>query len=252
MSRKRSKKKDQSTDLVEALVRNGHAIAEGPKRKTWTKHDIKTIKPLTTSQEDMFHAFFAGKNVCAHGTAGTGKTYIALYLALNEMTRAEANIKKIIIVRSAVPTREMGFMPGTLEEKMALYETPYVDMFADLLRRRNSYRDMKDAGLVEFCVTSYIRGLTWDDAVVVVDETQNMTFHEINSIMTRLGQNSRIIMVGDTAQSDLKGKRVEQTGMDRLLEVANRMESFDVVHFTKHDIVRGDVVKSWIVACEEA
>ncbi|TFG98552.1 hypothetical protein E4H12_05795 [Candidatus Thorarchaeota archaeon] len=252
MSRKRKQhnRNAQIFDLTAALVRNGKAMSEGPRRKQWTKHDLKHIKPLTTTQEDMFRAFLEGKHVCAYGSAGTGKTFIAVYLALNEMLHSQV-IDKLLIVRSAVATRDMGFMPGSLEEKEALYEAPYVDMFTEFLGRRTSYQDMKDADVVRFGTTSYIRGLTWDNAVVIVDEAQNMTFHEINSIITRLGENSRIIFAGDLHQSDLHGRRGEQTGLDTLIKVATRMPDFSVVHFTKHDIVRSSFVKSWICAVEE-
>jgi phosphate starvation-inducible protein PhoH len=249
-SRKRSYHTTQLEDLTAAFFKNGQAMNEGPKRKTWNKYDLKTIKPLTTTQKEMFHSFFNGQQICAHGSAGTGKTFIAIYLALNEMLVAQ-KVDRIIIVRSAVPTRDMGYMKGTLEEKEALYEVPYDEMFAELLGRNNSYQDMKQAGVVRFCSTSYVRGLTWDNAVVVVDEAQNMTFHEINSIITRLGQNSRIILLGDLHQNDLVNRR-EQTGLDMLIKVADHMDAFDVIRFTKHDIVRSDFVKSWICACEEA
>ena len=251
MSKKRKRSRNaQIIDLADALVNNGHAIQEGPKRKKWTRHDLKHIKPLTTNQEEMFRAFFEGKHICAHGSAGTGKTFIAIYLALNEMFHSQT-IDRIVIVRSAVPTRDMGFMKGTLEEKEALYELPYAEMFTELLGRRNSYQDMKDADVVRFCTTSYVRGLTWDNAVVIVDEVQNMNFHEINSIVTRLGDSSRVILVGDLRQNDLHNRRHDQSGIDSLIKVAEQMPAFGVVHFTKHDIVRSAFVKSWICTSEE-
>lgn len=251
MSKKRKLDRNaQIIDLTEALINNGKAMHEGPKRKKWTRHDLKHIKPLTTTQEEMFRAFFEGKHICAHGSAGTGKTFIALYLALNEMFHSQT-IDRIIIVRSAVPTRDMGFMKGTLEEKEALYELPYAEMFTELLGRRTSYHDMKDADVVRFCTTSYVRGLTWENAIVIVDEAQNMNFHEINSIVTRLGENSRIVLVGDLRQNDLVNRRHEQSGMDMLIKVATQMPAFSVIHFTKHDIVRSAFVKAWICACEE-
>lgn len=251
MSKKRKHNRDaQIIDLAEALVNNGRAMHEGPKRKTWTKHDLNHIKPLTVMQEEMFRAFLEGKNIVAHGSAGTGKTFIAIYLALNELFHGQG-INKIILVRSAVPTRDMGFMKGTLEEKESLYEFPYAEMFAELIGRKNSYEDMKDADVVRFCTTSYVRGLTWNNAVVIVDEVQNMNFHEINSIVTRLGDDSRIILVGDLNQNDLHNRRNEQSGIDRLIKITEQMPAFHNVKFTKHDIVRSAFVKSWICACED-
>lgn len=255
MSRKRAAKAharhDNVYELEQALVANGKAYREGPRRKTWTRHDLKHIKPLTPPQREMLHDYIEGRNVIAHGSAGTGKTFIALYLALNDVLSPDTEVDRIIIVRSAVPTREVGFTPGTLEEKAAIYEAPYGPMFAELLGRKNTYDDMKDTGLVDFQTTSFIRGVTWDNAVVVVDEVQSMTFHEINTIMTRLGNNSRIIVCGDLPQTDLR-KKHEVTGMDKMLRIAERMENrFSSVKFTQQDIVRGEFVKAWICASEE-
>ena len=232
-----------------ALVKNGKAMEEGNKRKNWSKHDIKQIQPLTPAQEDMFHGWYNDKHICAHGSAGTGKTFLALYLAIDEILQKRQN--KIIVVRSAVPTREVGYLPGTLEEKTALYELPYHDIMWELVGRSSTYQDMKDAGLIEFMTTSFIRGLTWDNAIIVVDEGENMTFHEIDSIMTRIGENSRIIFTGDIRQTDLDGKKNGTSGMQEALKVFDRMEEFESIEFNKYDIVRSDFVKSWIIASEE-
>lgn len=246
--KKASRRREDIEFLEESLRQNATAKYHGPKRKTWSTHDLKTIKPLSPSQHDLFHAFFNFDHICAHGTAGTGKTYLALYLALNEIFNHEAPQEKIIIVRSVVPTRDVGFLPGDLNEKVAVYESPYKDICAELIGRASTYDDMKEAGLIHFMPTSFVRGLTWDNAIVIVDECQNMTFHEINSIVTRLGQNSRIMFTGDTHQTDL---RPIECGMEKLIRVANNIQTFGMVEFTKHDIVRSDIVKSWIVAAEE-
>lgn len=252
MARKkcRNGKKHEIENLSTALMMNGQAIHEGPKRKHWSPHDIKTIKPLTPAQEDTFHSWYNNDHVCLHGSAGTGKTFLALYLAATEVLARRQN--RIIIVRSAVPTREIGFLPGTVEEKMAQYELPYHDIMHELLGKASTYQDMKDAGTIEFMSTSFIRGLTWDNAIIVVDEGENMTFHEIDSIMTRVGENSRVIFTGDLVQTDLDGsKRLGESGMADALEIFCGMEDFECVQFSVHDIVRSDFVKSWIVASEE-
>lgn len=247
-SYKRRSKKSEVDYLKDALYANGQAIQEGPKRKSWSTKDLKYIRPKTDAQEEMFQAWYAGKHLCASGSAGTGKTFLALYLALTELF--EQRTQRIIIVRSAVATREVGFLPGTLEEKQAMYELPYHDICAELVGRSSTYRDMKEQGVVEFMTTSFVRGLTWDNAIVIVDEGQNMTFHEINSIMTRIGENTRIILTGDTKQTDLDGRKLGIEGMTQALRVFSSMESFASVHFTKYDIVRSEFVKSWIVAVE--
>lgn len=251
-NRNRRREKEELERLSKALVENGRAIEEGPRKKKWTNHDIKNIKPLTSSQEDMFHAFFNNFHICAHGTAGTGKTYISLYLAFCELFKHDSLIDHIIIVRSAVSTRDIGFMPGDLDEKVAFYETPYKDMCASLFGRLSTYDDMKEAGIIQFLTTSFIRGLTWDNAIIIVDEGQNLSFHEINSIMTRMGENSRIIFTGDLLQTDLrKGSSAERPGMDEFLKIIKKMKEFANIEFTQQDIVRSKFVKSWIVASED-
>jgi len=246
-ARRNSRTEIESLSL--ALSLNGKAQEEGPRRKHWNQHDLKTIKPLTDSQEDLFHSWYNNKNICAYGSAGTGKTFLALYLALSEVLKRQQS--RIIIVRSAVPTRDVGFLPGTLEEKTALYELPYHDILAELVGRNSTYADMKEAGLIEFVSTSFIRGLTWDNAVIVIDEGENMTFHEIDSIMTRVGENTRIIFTGDLKQTDLDGKKGNTSGMGDALRVFDKMEQFDSIAFNKYDIVRSDFVKSWIIASEQ-
>lgn len=250
MGKARQRNNSNVKFLNEALTNNAAAVQEGPKKKKWSQHDIKTISPLTATQEEMFHLWYDGFNVTAHGSAGTGKTFLAIYLALQEVI-IQQNQQKIILVRSAVPTREIGFLPGGLEEKTALYELPYHDILGELVGRKSTYQDMKDAGIIEFMTTSFIRGLTWDNAIVIIDEGENMTFHEIDSIMTRLGQNSRVIFAGDLKQTDLDGsKRLGESGMGKFLQVIRNMKGFADVAFTKHDIVRSEFVKSWIMAKE--
>lgn len=260
MSRKRATKAfsrhTQQTayerELERALLANGQAREAGPtKRKTWAARDLKSIEALTPPQTEMIHDYLGGQNIFAGGSAGTGKTFVALYLALQDVLDPSTEVDKIILVRSVVATRDVGHLPGTLEEKTQIYERPYKDIFHDLMGRASTYQDMKDAGMVTFDTTSFIRGMTFDNAVIVVDEGQNMTFHEINSIMTRLGTDSRIIFVGDLIQTDLRKHRSDVSGMEDALKVAERINKFTTVRFTKHDIVRSEFVKSWIIAAEE-
>lgn len=249
--RKNNQKREAIEFLEKGLSRNGKAIEEGPRKKKWTVHDLRSIRPLTPAQEDMFRAFFDGRQICAYGTAGTGKSYVAIWLALNELLREGASQNRLILVRSAVATRDQGYLPGTLEEKEAPYERPYRDIFADIVGKTTTYDDMKAAGLVEFNTTSNVRGITWNNAIVLIDEIQNCNFQEINSVMTRIGKNTRVMAMGDIAQNDLNKRKNDETGMNRFLEIAKRMRQFEMIKFQWHDIVRSEFVKSWIIACEE-
>lgn len=251
MSRKRNQRRNaELVDLGNALVQNGLAVQEGPKRKTWNPLDIRVIKPLKPTQEEMFHAWQNLQHMCVHGSAGTGKTFLACYLALQEVLAKSQ--QRIIIVRSAVPTREVGYLPGTLEEKMQQYEEPYRDIMWELIGKSSTYQDMKEAGLIEFHSTSFLRGLTWDNAIVIIEEAENLTFHEIDSVMTRLGDNTRVIITGDTKQTDLDGsKRMGAEGLSQAISVFDKMGSFSTIKFNVHDIVRSETVKSWIMACED-
>lgn len=231
---------------------NVYAIKEGPQKKKWTKHDILQIQPLTEMQNAMFQCYFQGSHIIAHGSAGTGKTFLALYLALMDAVDPDYGYKQIRIVRSVVPSREIGHLPGTIEEKVGEYEIPYISVCQDLSkpRRPSTYADMKEAGLIEFTPTSFIRGSTWNDTIVIVDEAQNMTWHELNSIVTRIGDNSRLIITGDTRQCDLVRKN-DISGFAQFIKVAESVPSFATVQFTSDDIVRSGFVKEWIVACEK-
>ena len=246
----RSKLRREIEFLNEVHINNAKAMEEGPIKKKWTLHDLGSIRALTPAQEDIFHAWHNGNHVCAYGTAGTGKTFLAMYLAFQEILDRRFDANHIIIVRSNVATREVGHLPGTLEEKMALFEAPYRDICAELFDRSSTYDDMKASGLITFMPTSFVRGLTWNNAVIIVEEGQNLNFHEINSIMTRVGHNTRVIFTGDVPQSDLPHNGKDKSGMKQLLDVVKNIKDFEEVKFTKHDIVRSDFVKSWIVATE--
>lgn len=250
--RKTRTKKDEKIIVLENHLRaNSVAIAEGAKKKTFTLHDLKSVKPLTFSQQRMFESYFDGNNIVASGSAGTGKSFIACYLALTDVLNKTSKQKRIIIVRSAVPSREIGFTPGDENEKMAPYEAPYRDIFTDLLGKWDAYDTLKDTKVLDFYSTSFVRGLTWDDAVIIIDEMQSCNFHEIASVLTRCGDNSKVIAIGDNAQNDLIYKKNDTSGMPRFLRVAEKMNDFDIINFQREDIVRSKFVKSFILACEE-
>jgi len=199
---------------------------------------LQEVRPLTTNQKEAFNS---KNNLVLHGLAGTGKTFISSYLAYNDIEKEYLN--NLVIIRSAVPTRDIGFLPGTDKEKSAVYEEPYKDIATELFDRGDAYEILKQKGLVQFMTTSFIRGLTLRDSCIIVDECQNMSFHELDSIITRVGENCRIIFCGDFRQSDLK--RNELLGW---LKILRRMEEFDFIEFGVEDIVRSDFVKKYIIA----
>lgn len=252
--KKSIKFKDRELKILEdGLINNGIAKSEQPnKKKKWSLHDLKSIRPINAPQQTMFESYFAGNFIIANGSAGTGKTLAAIYLALCDVLSKESRQEKLIIVRNTVATRDIGYLPGTINDKLEPYEVPYMDIVSFLTGYPFSYNSMKHSGIIQFMPTSFIRGLNWDNAVVVVDEVQNLNFHEVNSVVTRLGEDSKLIIVGDQIQTDLYKSHHDKCGMARFLDIARTVKEFDEVLFTKHDIIRSQFVKSWICALEEA
>lgn len=257
MARKsQARKTRKSTTFDEQLLadrlNNRAAMKEGPRKKSWTLHDLKNIKPKTEAQRQMFEAYIGYDNhIVANGFPGTGKTYLSFWLGLSSVLSPETAQKRIIVVRSAVPSRDIGFLPGDQKEKMAPFEAAYKDIVHDLIGKESSYEDMCEAGLITFMPTSFLRGLTWDNAVIVIDEVQNLSWQEIHTVMTRIGKNSRVLVCGDVSQNDLLNKRNEETGINNFLAVAQRMKNFELIEFCKEDVVRSGFVRDWIFAKEE-
>lgn len=211
---------------------------------------VKKIVPKTSPQKQMMQEFMSGYNIIATGSAGTGKSYIASYLALDALFRKE--VSKIIIIRSAVPSRDMGFLPGSLQEKTEIFTIPYKQIFNELCENGTAWDVLIKKGMVEFITTSYVRGVTLNNSIVIVDEAQNMTFHELDSVITRMGTDTRLFVCGDTKQCDLTQKR-EKSGLEEFVMIASKMTKyFDTVNFTKHDIVRSELVKDWIITKEDS
>lgn len=206
---------------------------------------IYDIEPMTYAQRQVFESWNQGYNLMLHGCAGTGKTFISAYLAIRDIMDKVDGKTNLQIIRSVVPTRDMGFLPGNLSEKAKAYEAPYYPIFSDLYGRGDAYEVLKKKGKVNFETTSFIRGLTFDDSIIIVDEAQNLTFHELDSVITRVGENSRIIFCGDFTQSDFRFKD-EQQGINNFMKVVDRMKSFDSIEFQRQDIVRSDLVKDYI------
>jgi phosphate starvation-inducible protein PhoH len=207
--------------------------------------DLHTIKPLTENQQKTFDAYSENYNLILHGYAGTGKTYISLYLALKELLTPNSPYDKIIIVRSVVPSRDMGFLPGSIKEKTRIFEEPYKEICDDLFGRGDGYDILKMKRLVDFTTTSYLRGITFNSAIVVVDEAQNMCFQEIDTVMTRIGNNSRVVFCGDFRQSDLY--KYEKEGIRNFMKIVDRIEAFKHIEFEKEDIVRSALVKDYLI-----
>jgi predicted ribonuclease YlaK len=220
------------------MINNGHLV---------------DIQPITENQKRLCESYSAGKNIIAYGAAGTGKTFITLYNAIKEVLNAETPYKKVYIVRSLTATRETGIVSSNHEEQSWLYQVPYQSMVKYMFQMssdqefNNLYRNLKNQGTINFLSTSYIRGTTLDDAIVIVDEFENLNFHELDSIITRVGQNSKIHFCGDATQSDLE-QTTERNGIVDFIKVTRGMPSVDIIEFGIDDIVRSGIVKEYLIA----
>jgi len=210
---------------------------------------LKTFEPLTDNQQKFFTAYKQGDYFIAlHGVAGTGKTFCAMYKALEEVLDKTNPFKKIIVVRSAVQSREVGHLPGDITEKMEIYQQPYRQICETLFGRKDAWARLEEQGYVEFISTSFIRGMSFDDAIIIVDEMQNMTFEEIDTVMTRVGYRSKIIWCGDYRQTDLNKKKTDVSGILKFFDIAHHMKAFTRIEFDVDDIVRSSLVKDYILA----
>jgi len=208
--------------------------------------NLKRIEPLTDNQKLSFEAYNQNRNLMLHGIAGTGKSFISLYLALNQVLSENSQYRKIVIVRSVVPTRDMGFLPGNNKEKAKVYEAPYYAICSELFGRSDAYEYLKNRNIIDFISTSFIRGITLNDSIVIVDEIANLTGHELDSVITRIGKNCKVIFCGDFRQSDFT-KDQEKNGLMDFMKIIKRMRSFEFVDFQKEDIVRSSMVKNYII-----
>lgn len=210
--------------------------------------DLKTFEPLTDNQKLFFDAYKRGDYFIAlHGVAGTGKTFIAMYKSLEEVLDKANPFKKIIVVRSAVQSREIGHLPGDVAEKMEIYQQPYRQICETLFGRKDAWDRLEEQNYVEFISTSFIRGMSFDDAIIIVDEMQNMNFEEIDTVMTRVGYRSKIIWCGDYRQTDLR-KGNDKSGILKFFDIAHHMKAFTRIEFDADDIVRSSLVKDYIIA----
>lgn len=240
-------KERRTTRAADREARAAHAAGETKTR--FYPENLLPVKPLTPTQEDLFHAF-PERHLMLHGLPGTGKTFLGMYLALRQVLETHNQYKRLCIIRSIVPTRDIGYLKGTEEEKMAAYEAPYRGICDKLLPYSKSYENLKRGGYIHFDSTSFRRGVTLDNCIVLVDEAQNNTLHELDTLITRLGENTRIIFSGDTGQSDLG----PQSGLPRFMQILQRLDQhFVCIDFHRpEDIVRSGVVRDYILAKQAA
>jgi len=219
-----------------------------------TQQNLVTVEPVGPSQEKAFTAYKEDKNLFLSGAAGTGKTFILLYLALNEVLDKGTPYDKVVLVRSLLPSRDIGFLPGTLEEKSLLYQDPYRILVRYLFEMPSEqefdvlYDKLNGQGSLEFYSTSFLRGQTFDRSIIIVDEASNLLFQELDTIMTRVGQNSKIMFAGDMAQSDLRKHNGDRDGYHNFLAILEEMKEFEVIEFGIGDIIRSGLVRSYLIA----
>jgi len=232
---------------------NGMSTKQMKRKKPINTNYLLDVEALTESQTVMFNEYGRGQNLFAYGCAGTGKTFVALYLALKDVLDENTSYEKVYVVRSLVATREIGFLPGTHEDKADIYQIPYKNMVKYMFEMPDQasfdmlYENLKAQETVSFWSTSFLRGTTLDNAIVIVDECQNLNFHELDSIMTRVGQDTKIMFCGDARQSDLQ-KSNEKTGILEFQKILQNMEEFSLIEFGIEDIVRSGLVKSYLIS----
>jgi phosphate starvation-inducible protein PhoH len=230
-------------------ARQNHEDIEEVEHKEKFNLKLKQINPLTDNQRNAFAAYEDGQHLLLAGTAGTGKSFLGIYLALNDIIHNETE-QKLVIVRSVVPTRDVGFLPGSAKDKAAVYEAPYAAIFSELFSRGDAYEYCTKKDIVTFMTSSFIRGITINNAIIVIDEMQNMTPGELHSIFTRVGKNCRVVFAGDIKQNDLTTKKYEQSGFRDFFRILNEMRSFTTIEFTSADVVRSGLVKEYILTRE--
>lgn len=230
----------------------GMTAKQMKRKKPLNSDRLVDVKPVTENQKKLFDLYKEQKHLFVYGCAGTGKTFCSLYLALKDVLNEITPYDRVVIVRSLVATREIGFLPGDHEDKSSLYQIPYKNMVKYMFEMTSDaefemlYGNLKQQESIKFWSTSFIRGTTLDNCIIIVDETQNLNFHELDSIITRVGEDSKIIFCGDATQSDLT-RNNERDGIINFMKIIERMPEFETVQFNTDDIVRSGLVKSYLV-----
>lgn len=212
--------------------------------------NLRELEPITKNQERVFKSYEEGFNLCLSGSAGSGKTFLALYLALEDVLSKETPYEKVVIIRSVVPTRDIGFLPGNEDEKLDAYAGPYKGITSELFADSQAWEKLGNQSLIEFTSTSFIRGITISNAIVVVDEMQNLNFHELDSVITRLGEGTKLLLCGDYYQSDFDKER-DRSGILNFLNIVQNMKYFEHIEFSWEDIVRSGLVREYIMTKEQ-
>lgn len=226
------------------------------KRKPINESLLIDIEPLTHNQKALFDAYEKGQNIVAYGAAGTGKTFVTLYNAIKDVMNEHLPYERVYLVRSLVSTREIGFLPGDHDDKSSLYQIPYKNMVKYMFEMSSDadfemlYGNLKTQETIKFWSTSFLRGTTVDNSIIIVDEFQNLNFHELDSIITRVGENCKIMFCGDGSQSDLT-RTNEKNGIVDFLKILRKMSSFDIIEFGLNDIIRSGLVKEYLLAKSE-
>lgn len=247
-------KRASRVSVQEQFVTNQAALTQGPQiRKTFHVKDLVRVSPMTDHQHEVFDLWEQPGVECLvlKGCAGSGKTFQSLYLALKEVLATDTEYDKIVIIRSTAAVRSSGFLPGTLEEKLAPYEDPYSGILDELFPWKRSYEHLKLLKKIEFHSTEFLRGVTLDRCIVIVDESQNMTLAELKTIVTRKGPNCKLVFCGDTYQNDLIVKKNDQSGFEEFCAILAHMSEVGIVEFDVDDIVRSGFVRSFIIQAQK-
>lgn len=243
---RQQKRLEKETGIANVFEIKGNSNQRGIKYE-----DIKNIQPLTETQADFFDAWDNNDadGYMLSGCAGTGKNMISMFKALRDVLDPDTPYHKLVIIRSSTPVRNQGFLKGSLDEKMEVFEAPYIGIVHELTGKKDGYEKLKEAGQIEFISTSAIRGITLNNSIILADEVGGFNWHECKSVMTRVGRHCKVILLGDTAQIDLIYNKNDTSGIYDLLNVTNSMPSFRNFKFTEEDIVRSGLVKEFLIAC---